>query len=155
MTASAGVSGPGIVWLASYPKSGNTWLRAVLTDYVHEGDEPVSIHALVGEGSNDRDVFNEYLGIDSADLTREEIARLMPLFRAILAERFFAARPFAEQRLRRREPTFVKTHEIYRLPGDSVRFPEPWAWRIWFAIRSMSRCHTRTTSAGPSTRPSR
>ena len=29
-----------VVWLASYPKSGNTWLRAVLTDYLREEDSP-------------------------------------------------------------------------------------------------------------------
>lgn len=42
------------VWLASYPKSGNTWLRAMLTNYLRndsEGgshDEPASINALLG-----------------------------------------------------------------------------------------------------------
>ena len=24
-----------IIWLASYPKSGNTWLRALLTNYLY------------------------------------------------------------------------------------------------------------------------
>ena len=37
-----------IVWLASYPKSGNTWLRAVLTSYLRDDGEPASINALIG-----------------------------------------------------------------------------------------------------------
>ena len=136
VAAPAGGSGPGIVWLASYPKSGNTWLRAVLTNYVREGNEPVSINALVGEDSNNRDVFNEYLGIDSADMTREEVARHLPRFRAILAERFFAARPLAERRLRRHEPTFVKTHEVYREPGGSPRFPRAGTVGVAYLVRN-------------------
>ena len=35
-----------IVWLASYPKSGNTWLRVVLTNYLRDDGEPTSINAL-------------------------------------------------------------------------------------------------------------
>ena len=27
-----------IIWLASYPKSGNTWVRALLTSVLHSGD---------------------------------------------------------------------------------------------------------------------
>src|SRR5262245_48208812 len=36
----------GIYWFASYPKSGNTWLRALLTNYRHGGDESVSLDEL-------------------------------------------------------------------------------------------------------------
>ena len=41
-----------IVRLASYPKSGNTWLRAVLTNYLRENGEPASINALLGPPRN-------------------------------------------------------------------------------------------------------
>ena len=121
-------SRPGIVWLASYPKSGNTWLRAVLTNYLREDGEPASINALVGVPYNGREVFNEYLGLDSADMTDDEIARLLPRFREVLAERISAQPPLErgllpEQRLRRNQPGFAKTHEAYRLPGAPARFP--------------------------------
>jgi len=33
-----------IVWLASYPKSGNTWLRVFLANYILNPDKPVSIN---------------------------------------------------------------------------------------------------------------
>ena len=35
-----------IHWLASYPKSGNTWMRAYLANYLMDPDEPVSINDL-------------------------------------------------------------------------------------------------------------
>jgi hypothetical protein len=36
-----------LVWLASYPKSGNTWLRAFLHNYIAEPNAPYSINRLV------------------------------------------------------------------------------------------------------------
>ncbi|MEJ2083836.1 MAG: sulfotransferase, partial [Acidobacteriota bacterium] len=36
----------GIVWLASYPKSGNTWLRAFLMNFLDPGKRPVDINQL-------------------------------------------------------------------------------------------------------------
>jgi hypothetical protein len=36
-----------IVWLASYPKSGNTWLRAFLNNYIAEPERPYSINRLI------------------------------------------------------------------------------------------------------------
>ena len=32
-----------IIWLASYPKSGNTWTRMFLANYLVNGDHPVPI----------------------------------------------------------------------------------------------------------------
>ena len=68
-------AGP-IVWLASYPKSGNTWLRALLTNYLNEGEEPASINELVGKpGLLLREQFDERLGLSSSDLTPQGILR--------------------------------------------------------------------------------
>ena len=88
-----------IVWLASYPKSGNTWLRAVLTSYLREDGALPSINALVGSRLADRRrLFDEYVGLSSSDLTPAEILDLRPLFHTLLA----ADLP---------RPTFVKVHE--------------------------------------------
>ena len=87
-----------IVWLASYPKSGNTWLRAVLTSYVREEGRPASINALIGQSVIDRDVFDDYIGIPSADLTCDEILRLKPLLYELLAAEW-------------PRPAFVKVHD--------------------------------------------
>ena len=35
-----------IVWIASYPKSGNTWFRAVLNNLLSGTEEPKSINNL-------------------------------------------------------------------------------------------------------------
>ena len=135
-TAGAGLSGPGIVWLASYPKSGSTWLRAVLTNYLREDGEPASVNALDGRPRNSRDLFNESLGLDSADLSDEEVARHLPRFREVLAEGLCAARPLPERRRRRNEPAFVKTHEAYRLPGAPARFPRAGAAGVVYLVRN-------------------
>jgi hypothetical protein len=37
-----------ILWLASYPKSGNTWMRALLTNYERNADSPADINKLKG-----------------------------------------------------------------------------------------------------------
>jgi hypothetical protein len=69
-----------IVWLASYPKSGNTWFRAFLANLLADGDDPVSINALAtGSIASVRSLFDEDTGIDAADLTFDEIDSLRPL----------------------------------------------------------------------------
>ncbi|MFM7323346.1 MAG: sulfotransferase, partial [Nodosilinea sp.] len=37
-----------IYWLASYPKSGNTWMRILLTNYLRNADSPAAINSLDG-----------------------------------------------------------------------------------------------------------
>ncbi len=69
----------GIVWLASYPKSGNTWFRAFLANLRGEPDEPADINQLrTGWIASARDPFDDYAGVESSDLTAGEIDRLRP-----------------------------------------------------------------------------
>jgi len=69
----------GIYWLASYPKSGNTWLRAFLHNLWADGDAPIDINDLrTGSIASARGWIDEVLGFDSADLTNDEIDRLRP-----------------------------------------------------------------------------
>ena len=42
-----------IIWLASYPKSGNTWTRIFLANYLMNGDKPVPINQVHRFGSGD------------------------------------------------------------------------------------------------------
>jgi aryl sulfotransferase len=73
-----GVMG-GIYWLASYPKSGNTWLRTFLQNLWADGDAPIDINDLrTGAIASARGWIDEVLGFDSADLTNDEIDRLRP-----------------------------------------------------------------------------
>lgn len=67
-----------IIWLASYPKSGNTWLRVFLTCLLRP-DEEMDINNLAGGPiASSREVFDEISGLSSSDLTREEIENLRP-----------------------------------------------------------------------------
>ena len=72
MAASA--SRPAIVW----PKSGSTWLRAVLTNYLADDDQPASINALVGNRGRACAEFDDCLDVASADMSDEEVARRLP-----------------------------------------------------------------------------
>ncbi|MFZ6689835.1 sulfotransferase domain-containing protein [Undibacterium sp. SXout11W] len=69
----------GIYWLASYPKSGNTWFRAFIANLQRGQDAEVDINALdTGEIASSRGWLDELLGFDSADLRAEEIEHLRP-----------------------------------------------------------------------------
>jgi aryl sulfotransferase len=66
------------VWLASYPKSGNTWLRAVYTALLTDAD--VDVNALAGgEIPAVRDLLDDVLGLSTSDLTAAELDALRPL----------------------------------------------------------------------------
>ncbi|QDX28365.1 sulfotransferase domain-containing protein [Sphingomonas suaedae] len=68
-----------LFWLASYPKSGNTWFRAFIRNLNGEADAPASINDLSSTGiASSRAWMDEMLGFDTADLDRDEIARLRP-----------------------------------------------------------------------------
>jgi len=68
-----------IIWLASYPKSGNTWFRVFITNLLYEKEDPANINDLAETSiSSSRKIFDEYTGLASSDLTFEEIDRLRP-----------------------------------------------------------------------------
>lgn len=69
----------GIYWLASYPKSGNTWFRVFLGNLLSDADEPIDIDELHDGGTaSSREWIDDTLGFDSSDLCDEEIERLRP-----------------------------------------------------------------------------
>lgn len=70
----------GIVWLASYPKSGNTWVRAFLHNLLRGASAPVDIDSL-GEftlGDTERKWFERLTDKPYDELTKEEQAVLRP-----------------------------------------------------------------------------
>jgi aryl sulfotransferase len=96
----------GIVWLASYPKSGNTWLRVFLTNLIRDGAEPANINALVGGPiASSRLLFDELTGLEASDLTPQEIELLRPEVYEQLADE-------AE------ETRFLKVHDAYTYTAD-------------------------------------
>lgn len=68
-----------IFWLASYPKSGNTWFRAFLANLDADADQPVDINALnTGLIASSRQWLDAVLGFDSSELTFDEVEALRP-----------------------------------------------------------------------------
>ena len=68
-----------IFWLASYPKSGNTWVRAFISNYLNEQNEPADINHLDGGPiASDRELFDRWAGVESSDLPLEDIDCLRP-----------------------------------------------------------------------------
>lgn len=101
-----------IVWLASYPKSGNTWFRAFMANLVSSSEEPVSINRLPASNANSRTLFDTVSGIDSANLLPEEIDRLRPDFYKALSTLSGA-------------DCYYKIHDAYQhLPDGQAYFPE-------------------------------
>jgi hypothetical protein len=95
-----------IVWLASYPKSGNTWLRVLLANYIRDSDTPADINVL-GEGSiaSARIWFDEWVGVEASALDDETIERLRPgVYRCLAREA--------------RRTIFMKVHDAWRVTSD-------------------------------------
>lgn len=90
-----------ILWLASYPKSGNTWLRAFLANYLLDTQTPHDINALPDFAYGDMrvDYYEQLTGKPGADLEWKEINRLRPRVHRFLAN----ARPGT---------VLVKTHNV-------------------------------------------
>lgn len=66
-----------IVWLVSYPKSGNTWTRAFLTRYLGERPDEFDINRLDGSPiASARAIFDLAVGVESSCLTAAEIEEL-------------------------------------------------------------------------------
>ncbi len=69
----------GIYWLASYPKSGNTWFRVFLRNLLEDGDKPADINEIhTGSIASGRGWLDEVLGFDTAELEPDEVDRLRP-----------------------------------------------------------------------------
>lgn len=92
--------GRGIIWLASYPKSGNTWFRAFLSQ-IQSGEALPDLDSIGYRMPSNRSIFDHYVGIDSAVLTHGEADLLRPKVYELLAE------SAAE------EVSFLKTHDAF------------------------------------------
>lgn len=90
-----------IYWLASYPKSGNTWLRIFLTNYWRNGDQPAPINDLDGGPiASARGIFEELVGLEASDLTPDEIDRYRP-------------RVYEQLSQQSQENLFLKVHDAF------------------------------------------
>lgn len=110
MTHRQDVNPTGIVWLASYPKSGNTWVRLFLAALTREPD--LATMAGTGRGATARSLLQRALDISLDGLSPAEIQSLRPL-----AYRHLAARNTGT-------PLVLKAHDRYRdTPTGEPLFP--------------------------------
>ena len=68
----------GFVWLASYPKSGNTWFRLLLANLFSNDPYPADINQLPSEIASSRRTFDYLTLIESGLLTADEADSLRP-----------------------------------------------------------------------------
>ncbi|WP_321327382.1 sulfotransferase domain-containing protein [uncultured Parasphingorhabdus sp.] len=75
-----------LVWLASYPKSGNTWVRAILSALSVDSADMFDINAMVGRGGPvSPNEFEDIMGVCWSELSIRERQDLLPEFTAELA----------------------------------------------------------------------
>ncbi|WP_421864270.1 sulfotransferase domain-containing protein [Parvibaculum sp.] len=88
-----------LIWLASYPKSGNTWVRSFLHNLLRNTTEPADINALnqFCLGSSSRRWFEQVSPVPLEQLKPDALARLRPAAQA----RMSTASP---------DSIFVKSH---------------------------------------------
>jgi aryl sulfotransferase len=103
----------GLVILASYPKSGNTWLRAVITS-VLGGGAAIDINKLYIRNWADRQLYARLLGVSVADLGLERFAALRG-----------KALEYAAQQTHPARSMFLKVHDAWLPSGRSLDMPIP------------------------------
>lgn len=88
-----------LIWLASYPKSGNTWMRSFLHNLFRNEPEPVDLNELTDFclGESAARWYERHADRPLSEMSMEELARLRPL----VHRDFTLAFP---------DSVFVKTH---------------------------------------------
>ena len=102
-----------IIWIASYPKSGNTWMRAFLANYILDRDTPLPINELGQFTLSDTRprFYQEAAGRPIGEIDENESLRIRGRAQELIA----AARPHDH---------FVKTHNM-NTTHQGVRLIEP------------------------------
>jgi aryl sulfotransferase len=114
-----------ITWLASYPKSGNTWLRTLLTNYLRDADAPADINALEGGPiASARLWFDEWTGVEASLLSDAVIERLRPeVYRCMVREN--------------PQTLYMKTHDAWkRTDRDEPLFPPDVTAGVVYILRN-------------------
>lgn len=78
----------GNTWLASFPKSGNTWTRAFLANYLFGGEDPVNINEMDRYCAGDADVryYEPFLDGDASDAVPEDVYAIRPQAHQMMVE---------------------------------------------------------------------
>jgi hypothetical protein len=98
----------GIIWLASYPRSGNTWTRAFINTLSHLMRDPdfrdVDINRLEEDSASESkaELYSQVLGKPAHRASAAEIASARPRIQAAIARQL-------------NRPVFIKTHNANSL----------------------------------------
>jgi hypothetical protein len=115
-----------IIWLASYPKSGNTWFRIFLSNLLGEEEAVADINKITSTNgiASGRSIFDEICGLEASDLSFEEIDNLRPeLYRIISGEA--------------KKTIFIKVHDAYTfLENNNPMFPPDATKGVIYIIRN-------------------
>ena len=113
-----------IYWLASFPKSGNTWFRIFLANYLNDSDKAISINE-IGTGSiaSSRVMFDEVSAIGSSELLQDEIDML----------RADIYREFSNEL---KEASYNKVHDSYILVNGKPMFPSEISAGVIYFVRN-------------------
>ena len=131
----------GVIWLASFPKSGNTWFRILLANLTAGESGPADINNLDERGgiASSRDEFEAATMLDSGLLSHDDIDCLRPrVYEAIAAEA-------SEQR-------WIKVHDAYTAtPGGEPLLGRNVARAAVYLVRdprdvAVSLAHHNSTS---------
>lgn len=100
-----------IVWLASYPKSGNTWFRMFLANYLKNGIEAVSLEEIESTPiASDAVGFEEISGFNPFELSSNEVDLYRPDMYHYLSENEETEAGIL----------FKKTHDAYTLNAHNI-----------------------------------
>ncbi len=115
----------GIFWLASYPKSGNTWFRIFLAHLLDKTGKQLDLDKIAtGAIASSRGWIDEALGFHSADLDHEEVDQLRPAVYEWHAEQMSSA-------------GYHKIHDAYTLlPCGTPMIPEKGCLGALYFIRN-------------------
>lgn len=138
-----------ITWIASYPKSGNTWFRALLTNLLFEKDAPANINGLLAsKDASSKKLFETFSDYEISEMIDSELQELRPSIYESLAKTY-------------RDGVFVKIHDAFspllisseitrsviylvRNPLDiSVSFSHHMDWSVDKVIETMSDSNFR------------
>jgi hypothetical protein len=115
-----------IVWLASYPKSGNTWVRTFLDAYFLGELDLNELVCSVTDDRKDRYQIGDGSDINNAPVDIQHLARPMNLLRLVKA---FNANRFADV------PLYVKTHNPNMIVNGVELLPRQLTRATIFIVR--------------------
>ena len=115
----------GIFWLASYPKSGNTWFRIFLANLLKKSDQPIDLnHINTGMIASAREWMEQSLGFDSTELSHDELDALRPSVYQWFSEEL-------------QEVGYHKIHDAYTyLPNQEPLIPRTGSLGALYFIRN-------------------